>query len=89
MAAPALSSFLAIRGGGQAQKCDLAAVASSLLLCVPALCVLCKEMITERRKKSWVFLQGVVFTSLVTVKNDEVGKGRCLTRPSFNLKVEE
>lgn len=52
VAAPALSLFLATEGGGQAQKCDLAAVASSLLLCVPPLCVLWKETRAERRKKN-------------------------------------
>lgn len=52
VAAPALSLFLATEGGGQAQKYDLAAVASSLLLCMPPLCVLCKETKAERRKKN-------------------------------------
>lgn len=52
MAGPALSLFLATEGGGQEQKCDLAAVASSLLLCVPPLCVLSKETEAERRKKN-------------------------------------
>lgn len=52
MAAPALSLFFSTECGGQAQKCHLAAVASSLLLHVPPLCILCKETITKRRKKS-------------------------------------
>lgn len=37
VAAPALSLFFATEGGGQEQKCDLAAVTSSLLLCVHSL----------------------------------------------------
>lgn len=52
MAAPALGLFFSTEGRGQAQKHHLAAVASSLLLHVPPLCVLCKETVTKRRKKS-------------------------------------
>lgn len=52
MAAPAHGLFFFTESRTQAQKCHLAAVASSLLLCVPLLCILCKETITKRRKKS-------------------------------------